>query len=191
MGKFSTEVSKQLPGSKNRPYEVVEYDNNWPLLYEQYAQKIKSIFGEELLEIHHFGSTSIPGMFAKPNIDIYVVVKDLARIKELYSQMETGGYTYHGDYCKIGEEYFTLDTELGERIASIHVFDSPTVTIGYKNFRDYLEEFPEERGRYIALKKELFEKYRDDYRSYDSGKKELIDELKAKANEWAGKKIVS
>lgn len=169
-----------------RPYKVVDYDPAWPEFYKKYAKKIKGIFGDNLVEIHHFGSTSIPGMFAKPNIDIYVLVKDLDGVRTAYEHIQKEGFACRGDYSNIGEEYFTLDTEDGERIASVHVFEGTNkVFDGYRNFRDYLTENKKERERYIALKKELYKKFKNDYTKYDAGKKEFIDELRAKANAWA------
>ena len=65
-----------------RRIEVVPYDPNWPSMYELEETLIRSILGDELLEIHHIGSTSIPRIYAKPIIDILPVVRDIHRIDE-------------------------------------------------------------------------------------------------------------
>lgn len=169
-----------------RPYRLVEYDPAWPKQFETYAKQIKSILGDDLLEIHHFGSTSIPGMFAKPNIDIYALATSLESVRKRSEQFEKLKFVARGDYSNIGEEYFTLDTPEGERIASVHVFEgSPKVIESYKNFRDYLITREDELERYITLKRELYSKFKDDYPAYDSGKEQLIDELKSRAAQWA------
>ena len=174
------------PNIKQRPYRVVDYDPTWPELFKKYSEQVRQALGANLLEIHHFGSTSIPGMFAKPNIDIYALVKSLDGVRDSYDAMRSAGFTSRGDYSSIGEEYFTLDTAEGERVASIHVFEgSDEIFNNYRNFRDYLTENPQERDRYIELKKELYKKFKNDYPSYDAGKRHLIEELKAKANQWA------
>lgn len=173
----------------SRPYRVVEYDPEWKELFKKYAEQIKSVFGTNLVEIHHFGSTSIPGMFAKPNIDMYALVKSLDEVRAQYDAMCSLGFSCRGDYSNIGEEYFTLDTHEGERIASVHVFEGSNERFkDYRNFRNYLIANDSERERYIALKRDLYEKYKNDYPKYDAGKKELIDELREKANTWAEEK---
>ncbi len=174
------------PNINKRPYRVVDYDPDWPKLFAQYSDTIRQIFGDAVLEIHHFGSTSIPGMFAKPNIDIYVLVSTLDAIRGHKQQMEAAGFATRGDYSGIGEEYFTLDKPDGERIASIHVFEgTDEVFTPYKNLKDYLISHDEEKNRYIALKKDLYQKFADDYPAYDSGKEALLKEIIAKANAWA------
>ncbi len=176
------------PNIGQRPYQLVEYDPEWPKLFEAYSNQIKGILGNDLLEIHHLGSTSIPGMFAKPNIDIYALASSLDTVRSHKDGFEEAGFASRGDYSNIGEEYFTLDTPEGERIASVHIFEgSPEVFEDYKNFRDYLIANDSERQRYIDLKRKLYDQYKDDYPSYDAGKKQLIDELKQKTRTWARK----
>lgn len=179
-------MPKTNPSIKNRPFRVVEYDPNWPKLFAKYSKKVRPILGKNLLEIHHLGSTSIPGMFAKPNIDMYALVKSLAKVRTKYKAMKSIKFTGRGDYSNIGEEYFTLDTPNGERIASLHIFEKNNARFkGYKNFRNYLMAHGKERERYISLKRQLYKKYKDNYPQYDAGKKKLISELRKKANEWA------
>lgn len=174
------------PNINQRPYSVREYDPDWPELFKKYARDIKQALGDHILEIHHLGSTSIPGMFAKPNIDIYVLVTSLQAVRDWKDRMAAAGFTPRGDYSHIGEEYFTLDKPSGERIASIHIFEgNDEVFRPYKNFRDYLISHPAEKERYIARKKELYAQFADNYPAYDEGKQTLIRELIEKANAWA------
>jgi GrpB-like predicted nucleotidyltransferase (UPF0157 family) len=174
------------PNIAQRPYRLTAYDPEWPQLFTKYADQVRSVLGEHLLEIHHFGSTSIPGMFAKPNIDMYALVDSLENARQHKTELEKLSFTSRGDYSGIGEEYFTLDNHDGERIASLHIFEgSSDVFDDYKNFHDYLIANEHERERYIQFKKELYEKFKDDYPSYDAGKKQLIDELRANAKVWA------
>lgn len=182
-------MSAHNPNVTNRPFSVVEYDPNWPGLYEGYARTIAGIFGDTLLEMYHLGSTSIPGMFAKPNIDIYVLVKNLADVRNKYEQLTQAGFACRGDYSHIGEEYFTIDTISGERIASVHVFEgSGDIFKEYKNFRDYLITHDDVRERYISLKRELYAKFQNDYKKYDEGKQSMLSEIRARANEWVNTK---
>ncbi len=174
------------PNIHKRRYSLSEYDPAWPKLFKQYAATLQRILGDVIIEIHHLGSTSIPGMFAKPNIDIYILATSLDAVRDHTEQIQTAGFTARGDYSNIGEEYFTLDSPSGERIASIHIFEgTDAVFRPYKNFRDYLIAHPKEKERYISLKQDLYKKYADDYPAYDEGKKALIQELVDKANAWA------
>jgi len=175
------------PG-QHRPFTVVEYNPNWPTIYEKYKKLIAGIFGESLAEVVHIGSTSVPGMTGKPNIDICATVTHLKDARKHYSEMKKAGFACHGDYSGINEEYFTIENESGERVVSLHVFAVSSDAVNkYKNFRDYLIEFDDERDKYIKLKRSLYSRYKDDYQKYDTGKKQLIDEIRENATEWASK----
>lgn len=176
-----------------RPYQVVEYDPKWRDIYKSHINKIEPILGNEILSVHHVGSTSIPGMWAKPNIDVMVVVHDISKIKQYRTDMELAGYVARGDYSKIDEEYFTEDLPSGERVASIHVFQSGNPEIKkHLDFRDYLTTNEDARNRYIKLKKQLVHDRKVHYRGYDDGKQKLISQLNKEAEAWASSsKLVS
>lgn len=178
-------MSEHNPSISHRPYRVVEYDPNWPALFTKYSSEIAQLLTNNLVEIHHYGSTSIPGMFAKPNIDIYVLVKSLEDVRGKQAELEKLGYVARGDYSGIGEEYFTLDTKEGERIASVHIFEGTNERFqDYENFKKYLTENEEARLRYIERKRDLYERHIDDYPRYDAGKKDLILDLIEEARHW-------
>lgn len=75
---------------------VTAYNPNWPALYEQEAQAIRQILGKELIAIHHIGSTSVPGLFSKPIIDIMPVVAHIEAVDPLSAQFEALGYEVMG-----------------------------------------------------------------------------------------------
>jgi len=77
---------------------VTKYNENWNRMFEDEAQKIKAIFRDELIEIHHIGSTSVPGLQAKPIIDLMPVVKDITRIDSFNEQMKELGYECMGEF---------------------------------------------------------------------------------------------
>lgn len=169
-----------------RPYRIEEFTPDWKSRFNDHAAKIREVLGEEVLAIDHVGSTSIPGMIAKPNIDIMVTVPDIARIVDFRKKMEALGYISHGDYSNINEEYFTEDLPTGERVTSIHIFQKGNPEIKrHIDFRDYLTANEEARNRYINKKNELYVKYHDHYRAYDNGKHEVIEQLNHEAAAWA------
>ena len=86
--------------------KVVPYQPAWPAEYEAEAEKIKQILGGELIEIHHIGSTSVPGLKAKPILDILPVVRDIGRIDAYNSAFEAIGYEAMGELGLPGRRYF-------------------------------------------------------------------------------------
>ena len=80
-----------------RLIEVVEYNKDWPALYEKEANRLRLVFGTSLVAIHHTGSTSVPDLVAKPVIDILIEVTSDSVIPEYYSQMEELGYDCRGE----------------------------------------------------------------------------------------------
>ena len=170
----------------HRPFEVVEYDPNWTVEFEIRRQKLEKILGDQVIATHHIGSTAIPGMTAKPQIDILVVVKDLNSIKGKYDEMSAEGFEPRGDYTGIGEEYFTEDDREGMRLASIHVLPQGHGEIEEQlNFRDYLIENENDRILYAATKRKLFATHKDDYPAYGKGKEDVIMAIRQRANQWA------
>lgn len=170
----------------HRPYQLKDYDPNWANEFKKKVQILKFIFGDEIIDIQHIGSTSIPGMIAKPQIDILVIIKDLNKVKNYYDAMSRMGFTPRGtDYVGIGDEYFTEDTPSGKRITSIHVLPQGHPKINeYLNLRDYLRSHTQDRNLYIETKKKLYEQYSENYDAYDSGKNDVIKAIIQRANEW-------
>lgn len=170
----------------HRPYQLQEYNPAWKEIFSKTAEKLKPILGDNLLEIEHIGSTSIEGMFAKPQIDIMVTVKDLSLIKECYDSLTKAGFVPRGtEYVGIGDEYVTEDAPDGTRLASIHIFQAGHPEIArHLIFRDYLRENKQDRELYISTKKDLYSKYSEDYAKYDSGKHNVITEIHARAEKW-------
>lgn len=135
-----------------RQVEVIPYDPSWPKMFSEYADKIKSVLGNNLLQIHHIGSTSVPGLDSKDKIDIIIIVKEpLAAIKHL----ENIGYEYGGDWnipFKYGLRYRK------ERKLNLHMFDfdHPAITSNLL-FRDYLRNNPQQKKEYAQLKYNILE----------------------------------
>src|SRR5687767_5851971 len=94
---------------------VVPYDPLWPQRYAAAASEITSAMGSNLLAIHHIGSTAVPGLHAKPVIDILVVVEDLNAVDQRSVEMERLGYQVMGEFGIIGRRYFRRDDPMGTR----------------------------------------------------------------------------
>lgn len=171
----------------HRPYELKEYDPLWKRRFLAAAEELKPIFGDNLVEIEHIGSTSIEGMIAKPQIDILVVVKKLDVVKDCYHTFIRSGYVPRGQgYTRKGDEYFTKDLSEGNRLVSVHTLQKGNPRIEeYKTFRDYMRVNKKDRELYASTKGDLYASYRDNYAAYYSGKTGLLDSIQIRAKEWA------
>jgi len=169
----------------NRPFKLLAYDPTWPKQFKTKAAILFKLLGSEALSIEHIGSTAIPGMIAKPQIDILIIVKDLNRIKDYYDQMQQAGFTPRGDYTGECEEYFTEDAKGGSRLTSIHVLPKGHAWAkDLIDFRDYLRTHPEATYQYLESKRLAAEKYQDNYDAYHKTKRKTITVLRQKAVKW-------
>lgn len=98
--------------------EVVDYRPEWAEMYAAEAEKIREVLGENLIEIHHIGSTAVKGLKAKPIIDILAVVSDLVSLDGKNSEFEKAGYECMGEFGIRGRRYFRKGEEI--RTHQIH-----------------------------------------------------------------------
>lgn len=170
---------------ENRPYTFATYDDTWPIMFREFAASIRDALGDEIVDLQHVGSTSIPGMSAKPQIDILVTVKNFENVTNFYSKMSGKGFTPRGDYTNEGEEYFTKDGHDGARSVSVHVL--PTGhhwAAELLAFRDYLRTHPEEMDYYRNIKEEAHRLFPDAYTHYYIHKDPVLKEIKSRALKW-------
>jgi GrpB-like predicted nucleotidyltransferase (UPF0157 family) len=170
----------------HRPYTLEEYNPQWKETFKEVSGKVKKALGDIAIEVEHIGSTSVEGMVAKPQIDILVIVKDLDVVATKYQEMITEGFAHHGiGYVNEDDDYFSLNTQEGKRVASIHILEEGNAKINYYLiFRDYLRTHPSERDLYIGVKKDLYSKYSENYADYDGGKSDVILEIRGRAVDW-------
>jgi GrpB-like predicted nucleotidyltransferase (UPF0157 family) len=163
---------------------VVRYDPLWPDLFCQEAAILNAIFGQELISIHHIGSTSIPGMSAKPIIDIMPIVRSIESVDRLNPAMRQQGYEPKGENAIPGRRYFAKGGD-EHRTHHVHAYmaDNPEVA-RHLNFRDYLVAHPYEARQYAELKAQLAMQFPHDIDSYVAGKDEFIKRILQKAHDW-------
>jgi GrpB-like predicted nucleotidyltransferase (UPF0157 family) len=164
---------------------VVSYDPAWKLEFQVEAGHIARALGANVLSIHHIGSTAIPGMYAKPIIDILLLVDDINRLDEQSPAMEALGYEVMGEYGIKGRRYFRKDDDSGTRTHHVHSFqkDSPEFE-RHLAFRDYMIAHPDEAQQYSLLKQKLALEYPEDMEAYIDGKDPFIKEHEARAIVW-------
>jgi GrpB-like predicted nucleotidyltransferase (UPF0157 family) len=162
---------------------VTPYSQKWKSMFEEEARKIKTIFGDEILEIHHIGSTSIEGLNAKPIIDILPVVNDIKKVNQFDNEMVKLGYEPKGENGIPTRRYFQKGGD--NRTHHVHMYEVNNPEIKrHLAFRDYLKAHPEEVRRYGKLKIDLSQRFPYDIESYIKGKEPLVREIEQKALLW-------
>ena len=167
-----------------RRIEVVPHDPEWKKKYEKEASIIRSIFKKEILAIHHVGSTAIPGISAKPIIDILVEVNNIEKIDEFNKDMIEQGYIPKGQSGIPNRRLFIKGSE-ELRISHIHVFqEEDTEIIRLLNFRDYMIAHPKEAQEYSQLKERLAREFPENIDGYIEGKDAFIKNIDKIAKIW-------
>ena len=171
-----------------RKVEVVQHDPNWLNLFETESKQIAIALGENVIKIHHIGSTSIETIYAKSIIDILVEVNSITQVDRQNSSMQLLGYQCMGEFGIKERRFFLKDNLNGIRTHHVHVFEVGSVQITrHLLFRDYLNAHIEDAQMYSSLKGSLAEKYPDDIESYMDGKQNFIQEIDRKAAKWRRK----
>jgi len=157
---------------------MVPHDPNWRQKFQQEAERVSAAAGSNVVAVHHVGSTAIPAIYAKPIIDLLLVVRDLAALDERQPMMEALGYEARGEYGIPGRRFFRRDNEHGDRTHQIHAFEDGSPQIArHLAFRDYMIAHPEAAEAYSDLKRDLAAKYPEDIEAYMDGKDEFIQEI--------------
>src|SRR5579875_1803404 len=163
----------------NSTITLVEYAPEWPRLYAREAALIRGALGERVVALEHVGSTSVPGLAAKPLIDILLVVPNSADEAAYLPDLEVAGYTlrirepewYEHRVCK------GLDTDV-----NLHIFSPGCPEIDRMlGFRDWLRSHPEDRQLYENTKRELARRTWRHVQNYADAKSEVVEEIIARA----------
>ena len=165
-------------------YSFSEYSADWPLEFARESVKLQSLLGDELLTIHHIGSTSVPGLPAKPIIDLLPVVRDILRIDHYACLLEEAGYKTWGEYGLVGRRFFTKDCE-EYRTHNIHIYQQRNSEIErHIAFCTYLRHHDNVRQAYGELKRAVYSRHPADIMAYNDGKDDWIKRIEPLAIEW-------
>lgn len=160
---------------------LVPYDPSWPAKFLKEKELIgKTIGGYITGEIHHVGSTAIPGLSAKPIVDILVGVESLTKSRPCIKILEKINYVYY-PYKEEYEHWFCKPSPQ-HREFHLHLMpaDSPEFKAKIA-FRDYLIAYPEEKQRYEDLKLGLVKRFENDREAYTQAKTDFVKEIVTKA----------
>jgi GrpB-like predicted nucleotidyltransferase (UPF0157 family) len=160
------------------PIVVVDYDPSWPALFAALSIKIAGALGEVAASIEHVGSTSVPGLAAKPTIDIDVILSSPELLPEAIRRLGTLGYAHEGDGGIPGREAFAVPP--GHATHHHHLYvcapDNPAL-LEHIAFRDYLRAHPKSARAYGELKLSLAQQFRNDRGAYSNAKTEYVREI--------------
>ena len=170
---------------RNDPVEVVDYDPRWPKLFERMRKRLAKELGAAAVRIDHVGSTAVPGLAAKPVIDIQVSVPDVEDEGAYVAAIERCGQALR--YREKGHRYFRPPPGR-KRTYQVHVCSAGSQwERDHLLFRDFLRAHADEARRYEAMKYDVAGHHRGDRIGYNDAKGPLIQELTAAAEVWAAR----
>ena len=161
------------------PVELVPHDPQWPQAFQRIRDRLLTLL-PQALSIDHIGSTSIPGMTAKPLIDIDIVLPDLGHIEGATRVLLAEGYEPRGN--RYDDEVWAFLSR--GSVPAERVYLCPSGNGTHRNrlaFRDYLIAHPQAAADYAALKRRLAAEFRMDGDRYTAHKREFVDAIVARA----------
>lgn len=164
---------------------IMDYDPRWPELYAEAAAGLRQALGASLVSVEHIGSTSVPGLAAKPIIDIQAVIRAVSDVDEAAPALAALGWargTFTAGPDPEWHLYFKKNDAHGARTHQLHAYeaDHPAAS-AHLLFRDYLRAHPEEAARYEDLKRRLAEQYRHDRFAHGDAKTAYVQAVLTKA----------
>jgi putative glutamine amidotransferase len=186
LGRFHGASAK--PGrveGKTRSYAIASYDPGWPTRFEMETSSIRSALGDQVVRIEHVGSTSVPGLAAKPTVDIQVSVRSMTPRSAYVEPLVRIGYRWAIDPWTDEHEFFSREED-GERAFHVHVCATKSEwEHRHLVFRDWLRTHPEDATAYERLKRDLAEQHPRDTYTYATAKTNFIRAILDRAMERA------
>ncbi|WPK13650.1 GrpB family protein [Lysinibacillus louembei] len=167
-----------------RKTEIVPWTKEWDKLYMIEAEILSRIFEHEIINIFHIGSTSVQAIgYAKPIIDILIVVKNIRNIDRYNDKMLDFEYEAKGENGITGRKYFVKGKK--KRTHHVHIFQIGNENINkHLQFKNYLIYHHQEAKKYGDLKIALAKKFPNNTYQYQKGKEAFMNNLVVKALEW-------
>ena len=163
-------------GMRDAPIEIVEYDPAWEAAYAAERARLAPLLGG--VEIHHIGSTAVPGLAAKPVIDMMALVEDLGT--PIPALVHGAGYQFPQAFnTTLANGRFLCYPTAAHRTHHLHLVDQRAELDRHLRFRDHLRANPGLAAEYAALKRALAERFRDDREAYTEAKTAFIKSAEA------------
>jgi GrpB-like predicted nucleotidyltransferase (UPF0157 family) len=164
--------------------EVADYDPGWPALFGVMGQALRAELGVAALRIDHIGSTAVPGLAAKPVIDVQISVAAFNPVEAFKDPLERLGYVYRAANPELTKRYFREPP--GTRRTHIHIRRAGSFSEQFPLLlRDYLRCHDSVASEFGAVKRRLAEQFRDERAGYTDAKGPYVWELIRRADEWA------
>jgi len=169
-------------GLKRGTVELVSYDTCWAKEFEDERRRLLDIFGDKIIAVEHIGSTSIPGLIAKPIIDINVAISSLERAEDFILGLQSLGYEYMKGR-QFDDRYFFPKGPASFRTHHLNLVEYSSET-GWNDpllFKKYLIEHPFSMREYASLKQHLALECKNDRKKYTEAKSDFIKSVIIKA----------
>ncbi|RAR45867.1 GrpB family protein [Paenibacillus sp. MDMC362] len=169
-----------------KPVIIEEYNPEWPKMFQEIQAILALTLGTDALSIEHVGSTSVPGLAAKPILDIDVVIESMKSLPAVIAKLETLGYNHQGDLGVEGREAFDRKDEYVPYSEEISLKMTQHLYVCHRDcqelyrhitFRDTLINNPELVQEYASSKKELAIIFRNDRKAYTEGKSDFVQRV--------------
>lgn len=162
---------------------IVDYDPTWRVTFEKSSGRIRYAMHGIPAEVEHVGSTAVPGLAAKPIIDIDLVVPSVAELPEAIGRLEVLGYVHEGDLGITGREAFRAPPGDPNHHLYLCTADSPALR-AHRLFRDRLRGDASLARRYAELKRRLATRFVTDRDAYTEAKTAFVREVLAAKTSW-------
>jgi GrpB-like predicted nucleotidyltransferase (UPF0157 family) len=176
--------------SETHPITIVAYNPQWPLLFAELRQVLEAGLGTLALSIEHVGSTAVPGLAAKPIVDLDIVIASSDCLSDAIRALALLGYVHEGDLGVAGREVFARQGQdvpwdgTGRPWPQHHLYvcarDSAELA-RHVAFRDYLRQHSEVAAAYVQLKGQLAQQFSHDREAYTQGKRGFIEAILRRA----------
>jgi GrpB-like predicted nucleotidyltransferase (UPF0157 family) len=169
------------------PVHLSSYDPAWPEVAAAHMARL-GVLKPLLLETHHIGSTSVPGLAAKPVVDLIALVSDIEALDHKQSELEAMGFIAYGEFGVPGRRFFTWDDPATlMRVINLHCYQTGAETAHHQlAFRDYLRAHPQVAKDYFKEKQRAMKLFPDNSTLYAQEKGAFIRSVLAKALTWVG-----
>jgi GrpB-like predicted nucleotidyltransferase (UPF0157 family) len=164
--------------------EIVDYEPAWVVDFADLGATLRKALGDVAVRIDHIGSTAVPGLAAKPVIDLQISVWSLEPVDAFREPLQGLGYVYRADNPERTKRY--LREPPGHRRTHIHVRQLGSFSQQFPLlFRDYLRSHPPAAAEYAAVKRRCAEEFRHDRQGYVEAKDSFVWEVIRRADAWA------
>ena len=167
-----------MVGLRRHTVRVVEHDATWACFFERESEAVRHTGGDLVLDVQHVGGTAVPGLPAKPIVDIAVAVRTRDAIPALVRRLTLAGYIDRGDGGRDGGWLLVKESEPDVRTVHLHIVErSDAQWQNYIRFRDVLRRNATLRRRCAELKRQLAIAFSNDRKAYTNAKNAFIQEV--------------